>query len=93
MYSFQSEKFLILQALGNIYFIHQTLNTVKIWNFLTHEWENAEGKCIYTGNIETIATKEKAKFPQHFFPEVCIYFVVYPFTVLDDLFTKHDVFI
>ncbi|XP_055379964.1 inositol polyphosphate-5-phosphatase A [Condylostylus longicornis] len=56
-------------ALGNLYFVHHSLQTVKIWNFLTHEWESADGKNIYTGNIEAIATKEKAKFPQHFFPE------------------------
>lgn len=56
-------------ALGNLYFVHQSLHTVKIWNFLSHEWETVEGKSIYTGNIEAIPTKEKAKFPQHFFPE------------------------
>lgn len=41
-----------------------------MWNFLTHNWESAEGKNIYSGNIETISSKEKSKFPQHFFPEV-----------------------
>lgn len=41
----------------------------RIWNFLTHEWEPVPGKSIHTGNIEAVATKEKAKFPQHFFPE------------------------
>ncbi|XP_055851053.1 inositol polyphosphate-5-phosphatase A isoform X2 [Episyrphus balteatus] len=56
-------------ALGNLYFVHRSLNGVKIWNFLSHEWDSAEGKNIYTGNIETISTKEKSKFPQHFFPE------------------------
>jgi len=30
-------------------------------------------KTIYSGNIEDIATKEKSKFPQEFFPEVIIY--------------------
>ncbi|XP_055321826.1 inositol polyphosphate-5-phosphatase A isoform X2 [Sitodiplosis mosellana] len=56
-------------ALGNLYFIEKSLSTVKIWNFLTHEWEAVEGKSVHTGNIEAVATKEKAKFPQHFFPE------------------------
>ncbi|XP_055901812.1 inositol polyphosphate-5-phosphatase A isoform X2 [Eupeodes corollae] len=56
-------------ALGNLYFVHRSLEGVKIWNFLSHEWDSAEGKNIYTGNIETISTKEKSKFPQHFFPE------------------------
>lgn len=41
-----------------------------MWNFLTHEWEQVDGKSIHTGNIEAVATKEKSKFPQHFFPEV-----------------------
>lgn len=58
-----------MQALGNLYFIEKSLSTVKIWNFLTHEWEAVEGKSVHTGNIEAVATKEKAKFPQHFFPE------------------------
>lgn len=58
------------QALGNLYFIHKNLMNVRVWNFFTHSWEKAEGKHIYTGNIETISTKEKSKFPQNFFPEV-----------------------
>ncbi|KAM7360844.1 inositol polyphosphate-5-phosphatase A isoform 1-T3 [Cochliomyia hominivorax] len=56
-------------ALGNLYFVHNSLKNVKMWNFLTHNWESVEGKNIYTGNIETISSKEKSKFPQHFFPE------------------------
>lgn len=62
--------FLHQQALGNLYFMEKTLHAIKIWNFLTHEWDTVEGKSIHTGNIEAVATKEKAKFPQHFFPEV-----------------------
>lgn len=58
------------QALGNLYFIEKSIANIKIWNFLTHEWDAVEGKSIHTGNIEAVATKEKAKFPQHFFPEV-----------------------
>ncbi|CAO1430867.1 unnamed protein product [Diamesa hyperborea] len=56
-------------ALGNLYFAIKSINNIKIWNFLTHEYESVEGKSIHTGNIESIATKEKAKFPQQFFPE------------------------
>ncbi|KAH8276948.1 hypothetical protein KR026_002686 [Drosophila bipectinata] len=60
-------------ALGNLYFVHQDVASLKLWNFLTHSWEEdlqvIKGKHIYSGNIETIATKEKSKFPQHFFPE------------------------
>ncbi|XP_050080509.1 uncharacterized protein LOC126568131 [Anopheles maculipalpis] len=56
-------------ALGNLYFVQRTVNHVLMWNFLTHEWDAVEGKSIHTGSIETVATKEKAKFPQQFFPE------------------------
>ncbi|XP_032597655.1 inositol polyphosphate-5-phosphatase A isoform X2 [Drosophila grimshawi] len=58
-------------ALGNIYFGHKDLCSLRIWNFQSHEWEDKldEGKHIYSGNIESVPTKEKSKFPQHFFPE------------------------
>ena len=55
--------------MGNLYFVAKSLQAIKIWNFVTYEWESADGKNIHTGNIEAVATKEKAKFPQHFFPE------------------------
>lgn len=61
------------QALGNLYFVDKSIETVRIWNFLLREWETVVGKSIHTGNIEAVATKEKAKFPQHFFPEVSGY--------------------
>lgn len=61
--------------------MEKSLQAIKIWNFLTHEWDSVEGKSIHTGNIEAVATKEKAKFPQHFFPEVrnernCLWFII-----------------
>ncbi|XP_050099039.1 uncharacterized protein LOC126579613 isoform X1 [Anopheles aquasalis] len=56
-------------ALGNLYFVQSTVKHVLMWNFLTHDWDLVEGKSIYTGSIETVASKEKAKFPQQFFPE------------------------
>ncbi|XP_055587731.1 inositol polyphosphate-5-phosphatase A isoform X1 [Uranotaenia lowii] len=56
-------------ALGNLYFAIRTIDQLQMWNFLTHEWESVSGKSIHTGNIESVASKEKAKFPQHFFPE------------------------
>lgn len=33
-------------------------------------FEPVHGKEIHSGNIEGVVTKEKAKFPQDFFPEV-----------------------
>ncbi|XP_039448480.1 inositol polyphosphate-5-phosphatase A isoform X3 [Culex pipiens pallens] len=56
-------------ALGNLYFAIRTIDHLQIWNFLTHEWDTVAGKNIHTGNIESVASKEKAKFPQQFFPE------------------------
>ncbi|XP_034475602.1 inositol polyphosphate-5-phosphatase A isoform X1 [Drosophila innubila] len=57
-------------ALGNIYFGHKDLCTLRIWNFLKHDWEDKlDDEQIFSGNIEAISTKEKSKFPQHFFPE------------------------
>jgi inositol polyphosphate 5-phosphatase INPP5A len=49
--------------------VHDSITNIKIWNFLTHEFEAVDGKTIHTGSIESVATKEKAKFPQNFFPE------------------------
>ncbi|BFF91716.1 inositol polyphosphate-5-phosphatase A [Drosophila madeirensis] len=60
-------------ALGSIYFAHEDIVSLKIWNFTTHSWEGktqeVKDKNIYCGNIESIATKEKSKFPQNYFPE------------------------
>lgn len=66
------ESLIFFQALGNLYFISKSVKSLKTWNFLTHEWEPVDGKNIHTGNIETVPTKEKSKFPQNFFPEVCL---------------------
>lgn len=60
------------QALGNLYFAHKSVKELDNWNFLTRKWEPVDGKSIHTGNIESVVTKEKAKFPQNFFPEVLI---------------------
>ena len=61
--------FLYFQALGNLYFVHKTIDMLEMWNFVTHDWEPVEGKAISTGNIEHVTSKEKSKFPQNFFPE------------------------
>jgi inositol-1,4,5-trisphosphate 5-phosphatase len=57
-------------ALGNLYFIHESLENVLIWDFNDLKFVPVEGKEINSGNIEAVVTKEKAKFPQDFFPEV-----------------------
>ncbi|XP_068625514.1 uncharacterized protein 5PtaseI [Battus philenor] len=56
-------------ALGNMYFAHSTLADVKIWDFDAKGYVDVVGKEVNSGNIEKVTTKEKAKFPQHFFPE------------------------
>ncbi|BES96826.1 type I inositol-1,4,5-trisphosphate [Nesidiocoris tenuis] len=56
-------------ALGNFYFIHETINDVLIWDFKGLCFEAVEGKSISAGDIEAVPTKEKSKFPQDFFPE------------------------
>ncbi|XP_013142485.1 PREDICTED: type I inositol 1,4,5-trisphosphate 5-phosphatase, partial [Papilio polytes] len=56
-------------ALGNMYFAHSSLTDIKIWDFEVKGYVDVVGKEVNSGNIEKVTTKEKAKFPQHFFPE------------------------
>ncbi|KAK0070526.1 type I inositol 1 4 5-trisphosphate 5-phosphatase-like isoform X1 [Biomphalaria pfeifferi] len=61
-----SDKF---TALGSLYFIHQDVPNVLIWDFVDCKFIEVEGREVLSGNIENVPIKEKAKFPQHFFPE------------------------
>lgn len=56
-------------ALGNLYFAHSSLTDLKIWDFELKAYVEVLGKEVHSGNIEKVSTKEKVKFPQHFFPE------------------------
>ncbi|XP_026831038.1 LOW QUALITY PROTEIN: uncharacterized protein LOC105281757 [Ooceraea biroi] len=56
-------------ALGSFYFVHESLTNVLLWDFNECAFTPVNGKEIHSGNIETVTTKEKAKFPQEFFPE------------------------
>lgn len=56
-------------ALGNLYFIHESLEDVSIWDFVECKFITVEGREVLSGNIENVQIKEKAKFPQDFFPE------------------------
>ncbi|CAB3257671.1 unnamed protein product [Arctia plantaginis] len=56
-------------ALGNLYFAHSSLTELKMWDFELKTYVEVTGKEVHSGNIEKVTTKEKAKFPQHFFPE------------------------
>lgn len=56
-------------ALGNFYFIHESVSDVLMWDFAAMTFVPAKGKEVHSGNIEAVTTKEKSKFPQDFFPE------------------------
>nr|XP_034179183.1 uncharacterized protein LOC117603799 isoform X2 [Osmia lignaria] len=56
-------------ALGNFYFVHESLKEVLLWDFKECTFIPVNGKEVHSGNIEAVTTKEKAKFPQEFFPE------------------------
>ncbi|KAK3094842.1 hypothetical protein FSP39_006936 [Pinctada imbricata] len=56
-------------ALGNLYFIHECLEDVAIWDFMECRFVPVEGREVLSGNIENVQIKEKAKFPQDFFPD------------------------
>lgn len=56
-------------ALGNIYFIHESVEDVSIWDFVDCKFIPVVGREVLSGNIETVQIKEKAKFPQDFFPD------------------------
>ncbi|KAF4530600.1 hypothetical protein B566_EDAN006806 [Ephemera danica] len=61
-----AEKF---TALGNFYFIHKSIANILMWDFKAMQFVAVADKEINSGSIEEVATMEKAKFPQHFFPE------------------------
>lgn len=56
-------------ALGNFYFVHESLKEVLLWDFQECTFIPVNGKEVHSGNVEAVTTKEKAKFPQEFFPE------------------------
>ncbi|KAK2167335.1 hypothetical protein LSH36_29g03052 [Paralvinella palmiformis] len=56
------------EALGSLYFIHQSLNDVQIFDFEEKLFKPVRGQEVLSGNIEHVTIKEKAKFPQEFFP-------------------------
>ncbi|XP_059490684.1 inositol polyphosphate-5-phosphatase A isoform X1 [Neocloeon triangulifer] len=61
-----AEKF---TALGSFYFVHKSLTDVLIWDFKEATFVPVADKEVHSGSIEDVATKEKSKFPQDFFPE------------------------
>ncbi|ESN96187.1 hypothetical protein HELRODRAFT_67767, partial [Helobdella robusta] len=71
-YVFLDEDFTAVEkftALGSLYFIHNSVKDVGIYNFAERTFVPAEGKEVFTGNIEHVPIKEKSKFPKDFFPD------------------------
>lgn len=56
-------------ALGNLYFVHEDIDVAEIWDFEASKFLTVEGREVQSGNIENVSVKEKAKFPQHFYPD------------------------
>lgn len=56
-------------ALGNLYFVHEEVDVAEIWDFEASKFFTVEGREVQSGNIENVSVKEKAKFPQHFYPD------------------------
>nr|XP_018899008.1 PREDICTED: uncharacterized protein LOC109031743 isoform X1 [Bemisia tabaci] len=56
-------------ALGNFYFIHESIEDLLIWDFKEMNFCTVFGKEVYSGSIEDVPIKEKSKFPQDLFPE------------------------
>ncbi|XP_052770456.1 inositol polyphosphate-5-phosphatase A-like isoform X1 [Mya arenaria] len=56
-------------ALGNLYFIHECVEEVSIYDFIECKFLPVEGREVLSGNIENIQIKEKSKYPQNFFPD------------------------
>lgn len=65
------------QALGNLYFIHHSIDDCQIWDFHSNSFVPVEGQDIQAGNIENVPIKEKDKFPKDFFPEVNTIFAIH----------------
>lgn len=57
-------------ALGNFYFIHESVKDTLIWDYQASCFVSVVGKEFHSGNIEDVPTKEKSKFPQEYFPEL-----------------------
>ncbi|XP_038045413.1 inositol polyphosphate-5-phosphatase A-like isoform X2 [Patiria miniata] len=54
-------------ALGNLYFVHESLQNVQLYDFKTCRFNTIQGK-QFVNLINKKTIYEKAKFPQNFFP-------------------------
>ncbi|XP_023929969.1 type I inositol 1,4,5-trisphosphate 5-phosphatase isoform X1 [Lingula anatina] len=56
-------------ALGSLYFAHVSMTAVEVFDFQAKKFVPFVGREVLSGNIESVPIKEKAKFPQNYFPE------------------------
>jgi len=50
-------------ALGSIYFVHNSITDLKIFDFEKKQYVDVKGHIIHAGNIDNVSLKEKSKFP------------------------------
>ncbi|XP_072335241.1 inositol polyphosphate-5-phosphatase A isoform X1 [Scyliorhinus torazame] len=56
-------------ALGNLYFLHESLKNTYQFDFKAKKYKKVTGKEIYSETLESTPMLEKEKFPQDYFPE------------------------
>uniref|UniRef100_A0AAR2LRY4 inositol-polyphosphate 5-phosphatase n=1 Tax=Pygocentrus nattereri TaxID=42514 RepID=A0AAR2LRY4_PYGNA len=59
-------------ALGSCYFVHESLKNIHQFDFKAKKFKKVAGKEIYSDTLESTSMLEKEKFPQDYFPEVCL---------------------
>uniref|UniRef100_A0A4W3JSX8 inositol-polyphosphate 5-phosphatase n=1 Tax=Callorhinchus milii TaxID=7868 RepID=A0A4W3JSX8_CALMI len=57
-------------ALGNLYFLHESLKNTYQFDFKAKKYKRVTGKEIYSETLESTPMLEKEKFPKDYFPEV-----------------------
>uniref|UniRef100_A0A4W3JIM4 inositol-polyphosphate 5-phosphatase n=1 Tax=Callorhinchus milii TaxID=7868 RepID=A0A4W3JIM4_CALMI len=56
-------------ALGNLYFLHESLKNTYQFDFKAKKYKRVTGKEIYSETLESTPMLEKEKFPKDYFPE------------------------
>ncbi|KAG9510375.1 Inositol polyphosphate-5-phosphatase A, partial [Fragariocoptes setiger] len=64
---FRIEKF---TALGNLYFVHDSIKNVEIWNFNDTNFVAVTDRKIFSGILDDADCIENIKFPKEFHPDI-----------------------
>nr|CAB3256234.1 type I inositol 1,4,5-trisphosphate 5-phosphatase-like [Phallusia mammillata] len=56
-------------ALGNIYFVHKSVNNAMLFNYTSGEFEDVSEKKVFSKDIPKLSCVKKEKFEQNFFPD------------------------